>query len=156
MQVLDQVMHSCWVRDPDERPSFEELKAQLEELWMELRQDDMKRANQVSPTVQCHVSASCSKQQSGGNEGLLASSTVKETPQCSQPRAFTRDSQNHRLFAHRHQQHINCDCSVEAELRSDCCRASCRSCDPSPSKTAALGSCFLPHNILGGVACSGA
>ena len=41
-----QVMHTCWVRDPDERPSFEELKAQLEELWMELRQDDMKRQNQ--------------------------------------------------------------------------------------------------------------
>ncbi len=39
-------MHTCWVRDPDERPSFEELKAQLEELWMELRQDDMKRQNQ--------------------------------------------------------------------------------------------------------------
>ena len=39
-------MHACWVRDPDERPSFEDLKAQLEELWMELRQDDMKRQNQ--------------------------------------------------------------------------------------------------------------
>ncbi len=46
-------MHACWVRDPDERPSFEELKAQLEELWMELRQDDMKRANQVSGLRKC-------------------------------------------------------------------------------------------------------
>ena len=53
LNMLGQVMHACWVRDPDERPSFEELKAQLEELWMELRQDDMKRANQVSGLCKC-------------------------------------------------------------------------------------------------------
>ena len=53
--MLAQVMHTCWVRDPDERPSFEELKAQLEELWMELRQDDMKRQNQGDTRERSHL-----------------------------------------------------------------------------------------------------
>ena len=39
-------MHACWVRAPEERPSFEELKGQLEELWLSVRQEDMKRHNQ--------------------------------------------------------------------------------------------------------------
>ena len=68
-----QVMHTCWVRDPDERPSFEELKAQLEELWMELRQDDMKRQNQGEAPADMEMQqsiyakvVSCSKH--GGSE----------------------------------------------------------------------------------------
>lgn len=44
--ALAQVMHACWVRAPEERPSFEELKGQLEELWLSVRQEDMKRHNQ--------------------------------------------------------------------------------------------------------------
>lgn len=44
--VALQVMHACWVRAPEERPSFEELKVQLEDMWQAMRQEDMKRHNQ--------------------------------------------------------------------------------------------------------------
>jgi len=42
---LAAIMAACWVREPQARPSFEVLKAQLEEAAEGARADDMKRQN---------------------------------------------------------------------------------------------------------------
>lgn len=42
---LAAIMTTCWARDPSQRPSFEELREQLDELMESTRVDDMRRQN---------------------------------------------------------------------------------------------------------------
>mmetsp|Transcript_21197 Transcript_21197/g.63782 ORF Transcript_21197/g.63782 Transcript_21197/m.63782 type:complete len:615 (-) Transcript_21197:1774-3618(-) len=42
---LAAVMAACWVRDPESRPSFEQLREQLEDILEGARADDMRRQN---------------------------------------------------------------------------------------------------------------
>lgn len=42
---LAAVMVACWSRDPAMRPSFEELRQQLDEILESTRADDMRRHN---------------------------------------------------------------------------------------------------------------
>lgn len=43
--ALANVMAQCWVREPQARPTFENLRDQLDEILQAVRQDDLKRQN---------------------------------------------------------------------------------------------------------------
>lgn len=45
--ALAELMQQCWQRKPDDRPSFEEAKVRMEEIWRVHRQDDAKRSQQT-------------------------------------------------------------------------------------------------------------
>lgn len=49
---LAAVMVACWARDPAVRPSFEELRQQLDEILESTRADDMRRHNSGTPLSQ--------------------------------------------------------------------------------------------------------
>jgi serine/threonine protein kinase len=45
--ALAELMQQCWQRKPEDRPSFEEAKVRMEEIWRVHRQDDAKRSQQT-------------------------------------------------------------------------------------------------------------
>ena len=45
--ALAELMQQCWQRKPDDRPSFEEAKVRMEEIWRIHRLDDAKRSQQT-------------------------------------------------------------------------------------------------------------
>lgn len=45
--MLAELMQQCWQRKPDDRPSFDEAKARMEEIWRVHRQEDAKRSQQT-------------------------------------------------------------------------------------------------------------
>lgn len=63
---LAAVMTSCWVRDPDARPSFEQLREQLEEILEGARAEDMRRQN--AGTSLCPLASDGSSCRSPGSK----------------------------------------------------------------------------------------
>ena len=44
--ALAELMQQCWQRKPDDRPSFEEAKSRMDDIWRAHRQEDQKRSQQ--------------------------------------------------------------------------------------------------------------
>lgn len=45
--ALAELMQQCWQRKPESRPSFEDAKVRMEDIWRSHRQDDVKRTHQT-------------------------------------------------------------------------------------------------------------